>query len=104
MKIFVINVSLQEIKDFLKTKLNEIDKDQSVKYDSLVIMFLSGKFDCEPGKIYDCNGDVVSRKDILDIMKGSTHFKGKPKICIVQTYNFQGIYFEISNNFVIIDY
>ncbi|CAC5377449.1 unnamed protein product [Mytilus coruscus] len=61
----------EEIKDILKKKLNDIDNDPSLMYDSLIIMFLSGKFDSEAGRIYD-----------LDILKG------KAKVCFVQTYNF----------------
>ncbi|XP_063410626.1 cell death protein 3-like isoform X1 [Mytilus trossulus] len=78
----------EEIKDFLKKKLNDIDNDPSLMYDSLVIMFLSGKFDSEAEKIYDCDGFIVQRSEILEIMNGCRYFKGKPKVCFVQTYNF----------------
>lgn len=83
---------MQEIKDVLKKKLNDIDNDPSLMYDSLVIMFLSGKFDSEAGKIYDCDGEIVQRTEILEIINGSRYFKGKPKVCFVQTYNFLGNY------------
>lgn len=79
----------------MKKKVNEIDSDQSAKYDSLVILFLSGKYECDAGKIYDCDGKMVKRNEILEIIKGCQHFKGKPKVVFVQTYNFQGIYFVI---------
>ncbi|XP_063409321.1 uncharacterized protein LOC134692741 [Mytilus trossulus] len=78
----------EDIKDFLKKKLNDIDNDPSLMYDSLVIMFLSGKFDSKAGKIYDCDGLIVPRSEILEIMNGCRYFKGKPKVCFVQTYNF----------------
>ncbi|XP_052082644.1 uncharacterized protein LOC127720207 isoform X2 [Mytilus californianus] len=85
----VKNLKKEEITEFLKRKVNEIDKDQSAKYDSLVILFLSGKYECDAGKIYDCDGKLVQRSEILEIIKGCQYFKGKPKVVFVQTYNFQ---------------
>ncbi|CAG2237261.1 unnamed protein product [Mytilus edulis] len=85
----VKNLKKEEIIEFLKRKVNEIDSDQSAKYDSLVILFLSGKYECDAGKIYDCDGKMVKRNEILEIIKGCQHFKGKPKVVFVQTYNFQ---------------
>ncbi|OPL33913.1 hypothetical protein AM593_09295, partial [Mytilus galloprovincialis] len=84
----VKNSTKEEIKDFLKTKLIEIDNDSSSQYDSLVILFLSGKLLCEAGKIYDKNGDILPRREILDIIKECKHFKGKPKIIFVQSFSF----------------
>lgn len=66
--------------------------DKSSHYDSLVVLFMSGKFEAAAGKIYDCNGEMIPKKDILDIIKGCQHFKGRPKVIFVQTYNFQGIF------------
>ncbi|XP_071145564.1 uncharacterized protein [Mytilus edulis] len=79
----------QEIKESLVNKLRDIDMDKSSHYDSLVVLFMSGKFEAAAGKIYDCNGEMIPKKDILDIIKGCQHFKGKPKVIFVQTYNFQ---------------
>ncbi|XP_076087104.1 uncharacterized protein LOC143057634 isoform X3 [Mytilus galloprovincialis] len=84
----VKNSTKEEIKDFLKTKLIEIDNDSSFQYDSLVILFLSGKLLCDAGKIYDKNGDILPRREILDIIKECKYFKGKPKIIFVQSFSF----------------
>lgn len=88
-------LSFQEIKEILKKKLDDIDSDKTLMYDSLVVMFLSGKFDCEAGKIYDCDGEVVPRKEILEIINDCNYFKEKAKVVFVQSYNFQGIYFVL---------
>ncbi|CAG2237263.1 unnamed protein product [Mytilus edulis] len=85
----VENLTKEEIKKFLKTKLMEIDNDTSSQYDSLAILFLSGEIKCEAAKIYDKEGVFIPRKEILDIVKECKHFKGKPKVIFVQTYSFQ---------------
>lgn len=85
----LVNKPKEVIKEFLKKILSEIDKDPSSQYDSLVIMFVSGKFDSEANKIYDTHGDEVPEKDILDIIKACHHFDGKPKVVFIHTYNFQ---------------
>ncbi|OPL21406.1 hypothetical protein AM593_10446, partial [Mytilus galloprovincialis] len=64
----------------LEKKMNDIDNDPSLMYDSLVIMFSSRKLSSEAGKIYDCDGEIVQRTEILEIINGSRYFKGKPKI------------------------
>lgn len=87
----VISFSLQEIKEFLKKILSEIDKDPSSQYDSLVIIFVSGKNYSEASKIYDVSGDEVPTTDILEIIKACHHFEGKPKVVFIHTYNFKGI-------------
>ncbi|CAC5407345.1 unnamed protein product [Mytilus coruscus] len=85
----VQNLTKEEIKTFLKTKLMEIDSDASSQYDSLVILFLSGEIKCEAAKIYDKDGVFLPRNEILNIIKECKHFKGKPKVIFVQTYSFQ---------------
>jgi hypothetical protein len=51
---------------------------------------MSGKIGCTSAEIYDKDGNIVPMKEILQILKDSQHFKGKPKIVIIQAYNFQG--------------
>ncbi|XP_071145567.1 caspase-2-like [Mytilus edulis] len=85
----VENLTKEEIKKFLKTKLMEIDNDTSSQYDSLAILFLSGEIKCEAAKIYDKEGNFIPRNEILNIVKECKHFKGKPKVIFVQTYSFQ---------------
>lgn len=84
---------MQEIKEFLKTKLEEIDNDTSSQYDSMAILSLSGEIKCEAAKIDDKEGVFIPRNEILNIVKECKHFKGKPKVIFVQTYSFQGTYF-----------
>jgi hypothetical protein len=45
----------------------------------------------EPGQIYDRDGVMLPRDDILQIIRDSPAFKGKPKIVIIRTYSFEGI-------------
>ncbi|VDI34553.1 Hypothetical predicted protein [Mytilus galloprovincialis] len=85
----LVNKPKEEIKEFLKKILSEIDKDPSSQYDSLVIMFVSGKNDSEASKIYDASGDEVPTTDILEIIKACHHFEGKPKVVFIHTYNFK---------------
>ncbi|XP_076086015.1 caspase-2-like isoform X2 [Mytilus galloprovincialis] len=85
----VENLSKEEIKEFLKTKLEEIDNDTTSQYDSMAILFLSGEIKCEAAKIYDKEGVFIPRNEILNIVKECKHFKGKPKVIFVQTYSFQ---------------
>ncbi|VDH98147.1 Hypothetical predicted protein [Mytilus galloprovincialis] len=86
----VENLTKEEIKKFLKTKLMDIDNDAFSQYDSLALLFLSGEIKCEAAKIYDKEGVFIPRNEILDIVKECNHFKGKPKVIFVQTYSFQG--------------
>ncbi|CAC5393328.1 unnamed protein product [Mytilus coruscus] len=90
----------EEIKEILKQKLNDIDKDSSSKYDSLIIVFLSSKIDPQATMIYDIDGEVVPKDEILEIIKGCQGFEGKPKIIIVHTYNFneEKEYFDKTNS------
>ncbi|VDI40133.1 Hypothetical predicted protein [Mytilus galloprovincialis] len=85
----LVNKPKEEIKEFLKKTLSEIDKDPSSQYDSLVIMFVSGKNDSDASKIYDASGDEVPTTDILEIIKACHHFEGKPKVVFIHTYNLE---------------
>lgn len=73
---------------FLEEHLN--NKENSV-FDSLVIVFFSGGDKYEPGKIYDKGGNEIDKEEIFTMIKKSTAFKGKPKIVIFRTYDFEGI-------------
>ena len=53
----------------LKKSLKEIGKDTESSYDSLVVMILSGGMGYEPGQIYDRDGVMLSRDDILQIIR-----------------------------------
>ncbi|CAC5377447.1 unnamed protein product [Mytilus coruscus] len=85
----------EEMKEFLKRKFSEIDNNTSPMYDSLVILFLSGKYESSTTEIYDRDGENVPKKDILEIIKSCKHFKGKPKVVIIQTYSVKGGSFVI---------
>ncbi|XP_076086023.1 uncharacterized protein LOC143056757 [Mytilus galloprovincialis] len=85
----LVNKPKEEIKKFLKKILSEIDNDPFSQYDSLVIMFVSGKNDSEASKIYDASGNEVLTTDILEIIKACHHFEGKPKVVFIHTYNFK---------------
>ena len=71
--------------------MSAIDGDTANSYDSLAVMVLSGKFDSEAMKIYDKDGVEVPREEIQEIICSSNQLKGKPKMLIIQTYNFKGI-------------
>lgn len=83
------NKTTEEIKQFLTDRLTEVDNDTDIHHDSLIVMMMSGKVGCTSAEIYDKDGNQVPRNEILQILKDSQHFKGKPKIVIIQTYNFQ---------------
>ena len=53
----------------MKKSLKEIGKDTESSYDSLVVMILSGGMGYEPGQIYDRDGVMLSRDDILQIIR-----------------------------------
>lgn len=59
-------------------------------YDSLVIMFLSGKCESSTTEIYDRDGKIVPLKEISEIIKSCKHFKGKPKVVFIQAYSVKG--------------
>ncbi|XP_076085580.1 caspase-2-like isoform X2 [Mytilus galloprovincialis] len=82
-----IDKTKKEIKDILKRRFSEIDTDVSSNYDSLVIMFLSAKYESSATKIYDIDGEDVPQNEILEIIKDCKHFEGKPKVVFIQTYN-----------------
>ncbi|OPL33725.1 hypothetical protein AM593_01824, partial [Mytilus galloprovincialis] len=64
-----VNKTNEEIKEFLKQKFRKIDNDTSSMYDSLVIMFLSGKCESSTTEIYDRDGKIVPLKEISEIIK-----------------------------------
>lgn len=75
----------------MKKSLKEIGEDNESSYDSLVVVILTGGNDFEPGQIYDKDGVMIPRDDVLQIIRDSPVFKGKPKIVIIRTYSFEGI-------------
>ena len=75
----------------LKESLKEIGEDTESSYDSLVVVILSGGMGYEPCQIYDKDGVMLPRDDILQIITDSPAFKGKPKVVIIRTYSFEGI-------------
>ena len=85
-----LDIIFQEIKQFLTDRLAEVDNDKDVHHDSLIVMMMSGKIGCTSAEIYDKDGNILPMNEILQILKDSQYFKGKPKIVIIQTYNFQG--------------
>ena len=82
----------------MKKSLKEIGKDTESSYDSLVVVILSGGMGYEPGQIYDRDGVMLPRDDILQIIRDSPAFKGKPKIVIIRTYSFEGSVDKLSRN------
>ncbi|XP_063409047.1 uncharacterized protein LOC134692519, partial [Mytilus trossulus] len=82
-----VNKTNEEIKEFLKEKFSKIDNDASSMYDSLVILFLSGKYESSTSEIYDRDGKIVPLKEMLEITKSCKHFKGKPKVVFIQAYS-----------------
>ena len=81
---------LQEVMKCLKERIQAIDDDPKVSYASLILVIYSGKIDCEPSEIYDYQGNIIPKDDILQVLRDSKHFKGKPKIVIMQSYSFKG--------------
>ena len=75
----------------LKESLKEIGEDTESSYDSLVVVILSGGMGYEPCQIYDKDGVMLPRDDILQIITDSPAFKGKPKIVIIITYSFEEV-------------
>ena len=75
----------------MKESLKEIGENTESSYDSLVVVILSGGMGYEPGQIYDKDGEMIPRNDILQIIRDSPAYKGKPKIVIIRTYSFEGI-------------
>ena len=82
----------------LKKSIKEIGEDTESSYDSLVVVILSGGMGYEPGQIYDRDGVMLPRDDILQIIRDSPAFKRKPKIVIIRTYSFEGSVDKLSRN------
>lgn len=74
---------------FLAGKLDK--RENSTSY-SLVVVIFSGGLNYKPGQIYDKDGKELDRDRILEMIGKSEAFKNKPKIVIIRTYNFEGIY------------